>query len=77
MTVKVYSTPTCPYCIMVKDFLKENKIEFENINVAEDQKAAEEMVKKTGQMGVPVVMVDDIVIVGFNQEELKKALNLS
>ncbi len=76
MIVKVYSTPTCPYCTMVKNFLKENKVEFENINVAEDQKAAEEMVKKTGQMGVPVITVDDAVIVGFNQDELKKALSL-
>ncbi len=61
---------------MVKNFLKENNVEFTDVNVAEDQKAAEEMVEKTGQMGVPVITVDDKVIVGFNQDALKEALNL-
>ena len=51
--VKVYSTPTCPYCHMVKDFLKEKGVEFEDIDVASDQAAAKEMIGKSGQMGVP------------------------
>lgn len=77
MNVKVFSTPTCPYCTMVKEYLEKNKVQFEAIDVAEDEKAAKEMVEKSGQMGVPVTMVDEKVIIGFNEEELKQALNLS
>jgi len=75
MAVKIYSTPTCPYCTMAKEYLKEKNIEFENINVAEDQKAAEEMIKKSGQMGVPVIDISGKIIVGFNKEEIEKELN--
>ncbi len=74
--VKVYSTPTCTYCQKTKAFLKENNVEYEEINVAEDEAAREEMIEKTGQMGVPVIMVGDTIIVGFDKEALKKALNL-
>lgn len=74
--VKVYSTPTCPWCHRVKDFLKELKVEFEDINVAEDQKAAEEMVEKSGQRGVPVIDIDGEIIIGFNPDEIKKALKI-
>jgi len=76
MTVKVYSTPTCPYCHMAKQFLTENKIPFEDINVAEDRRAAIEMIKKSGQMSVPVLDIDGTIIVGFDKEAIKKALNL-
>ncbi|MBW2980414.1 glutaredoxin family protein [Candidatus Woesearchaeota archaeon] len=75
-TVKVYSTPTCPWCHKAKDFLKENKIEFEDINVAENKEAADEMIKKSGQMGVPVIEIDGEMIVGFDQEKIKKLLKL-
>jgi glutaredoxin-like YruB-family protein len=75
--VKVYSTSICPYCIMVKDFLKEHNIEFEDTNVQEDHEAAKEMIEKSGQTGVPVVDVDGEIIIGFNKEKLKKALHLS
>lgn len=74
--VKVYSTPTCPYCVMAKEFLKENKIEFEDIDVSQNQEAANEMVEKSGQMGVPVLMIEDKIIIGFDKEDIKKALNL-
>jgi len=74
--VKVYSTPTCPWCKKAKDFLAENKIEFENIDVSSDQKASEEMVEKSGQMGVPVIDIDGTVIVGFDQEKIKEALKI-
>ena len=63
---------TCPWCVKAKDFLKENNVEFEEINVGEDQAAAQEMIEKTGQMGVPVIEVDDKIIVGFNEEKLKE-----
>jgi glutaredoxin-like YruB-family protein len=73
--VKIYSTPTCPYCNAAKEFLTEEGIEFENIDVSQDKEAAEEMVKKSGQMGVPVIIINDEVIVGFDKEKIKKLLN--
>ena len=74
--VKVYSTKTCPYCTMAKEFLKTNKIKYEDIDVGVDRKAAEEMIKKSGQMGVPVIDIGGTIIVGYNKEAIKKALNL-
>jgi glutaredoxin-like YruB-family protein len=74
--VRVFSTPACPYCYMAKDFLKENGVPFEDINVAQDQKAANEMVEKSGQMGVPVIEIDGQIIIGFDREAIKKALGL-
>ena len=72
--IKVYSTNTCPYCTMAKEFLEENNVKFENINVSDDQDAAEEMIEKSGQMGVPVVEIGDQIIVGFDEDTLGKAL---
>lgn len=74
--VKIYSTPTCPYCIRTKQFLKENNIEFEDIDVSVDQQAAEEMIKISGQIGVPVLDIEGEIIVGFDKERIKKALGL-
>jgi glutaredoxin-like YruB-family protein len=75
--VRVFSTPSCPYCHAAKEFLKENKVSFEDIDVSKDPKAADEMIEKSGQMGVPVIIVDNkVVIVGFDKEALKKALKL-
>lgn len=76
MTVIVYSTSTCSYCIMAKDFLKDHNIKFKDINVAEDQKAAQEMVKKSGQSGVPVIDINGEIIIGFDKDKIKKALKL-
>ncbi len=75
--VIVYSTPSCPYCVMTKDFLKANGIAYSEIDVSSDEKAAEEMIEKSGQMGVPVIDVDGQIIVGFNKPALKKALGLA
>lgn len=72
----VYGTPICPYCDIAKDWLKEHKVKFEYIDVSKDQKKAQEMIKKSGQMGVPVIEVDGEIIVGFDHEKLKKALGL-
>jgi len=69
--VKIYSTPSCPYCIMAKEFFKENNIDFEDFNVAENQEAREEMIEKSGQMGVPVIIIDNEVIVGFDKEKIE------
>lgn len=81
MQVKVYSTPTCHFCHMIKDFLKENNISYEDIDVSTDEAKAKEMVDKTGQMGVPVTIItkDDgkeDVIVGFSQNRLKEILEI-
>jgi glutaredoxin 3 len=67
--VIVYSTTTCPWCTVVKNFLKEHKIEFTEKNVGKDQKAAEEMIEKSGQMGVPVIDINGNIIVGFEKEK--------
>jgi glutaredoxin 3 len=74
--VKVYSTPTCVYCITVKSFLKEKNIDFEEVDVSQDKEAADQMIEKTGQMGVPVIEINDEVIIGFDKEKIIKALNL-
>ncbi|MBI3037038.1 glutathione S-transferase N-terminal domain-containing protein [Candidatus Woesearchaeota archaeon] len=74
--VTVYSTPTCPWCHKTKDFLKENNVPFQDVNVAADQKAAEEMIEKSGQMGVPVIQIDGQFIVGFDKNAIKKALKI-
>lgn len=75
--VKVYSTPTCPYCIRLKDYLKQNNISFVNIDVSQNKAALEEMVELTGQMGVPVIVIDKEHIVGFNKPEIDALLNIS
>lgn len=74
--VKVYSTPTCPWCHKAKEFLTEHKIKFEDLNVAEDAEARDTMIEKSGQMGVPVITVDDEVILGYDEPKLKELLKL-
>jgi glutaredoxin-like YruB-family protein len=76
MIVKIYTTPTCPWCKKTKEFFKENNIEYEEIDVANNQASAKEMIEKSGQMGVPVVDIDEEIIVGYDIERLKKALKL-
>lgn len=75
--VTVYSTPTCHFCHMAKDFFKENNVAFEDFNVAEDLGKRKEMVDKTGQMGVPVIIIDNEVIVGFNKPKIAELLNIA
>jgi len=74
--VKVYSTPTCPYCIRAKQFLKDGAVVFDDIDVSKDQDAAQEMIKKSGQMGVPVIDIDGELIVGFDKEKIRKILGI-
>lgn len=76
MNVTVYSTPTCPYCHMAKDFLKASKIAFKDVNVALDTQAAKEMIQKSGQNGVPVLDIGGKIIIGFDKDAIKKALQL-
>ncbi|MBS3158563.1 glutaredoxin family protein [Candidatus Woesearchaeota archaeon] len=74
MAVKVYSTTSCPWCHKAKDYLKSIKVQFEDINVGENQDAANEMVEKSGQMGVPVLDVNGTIIVGFDKAAIDSAL---
>jgi len=72
--VTVYSTPTCPYCKRVKDYLTQKGVSFSDYNVAEDREKAKEMIDKSKQMGVPVIIIGDDVVVGFNQVKLDSLL---
>jgi len=74
--IKIYSTPTCPFCHQVKDYLKEKKIEFTDFDVSSDNNRAQEMIDKSGQMGVPVIDIDGKVIIGFDRDAINKELGL-
>jgi glutaredoxin 3 len=76
MAVKVYSTKTCPWCKKTKEFLKSKKVKFKDVDVGSNQKAAKEMIEKSGQQGVPVIDANGTIIVGFDEAKLKKALKL-
>ena len=82
MKITVYTTPTCPDCVMAKNYLRARKIEFEDIDVSSDRSKAEEMVKISGQMGVPVIVIDKKglpagrqVIIGFDKSQIENLLN--
>ena len=75
--VTIYSTPTCGWCRIAKQFFQHYNVEFKEIDVAGDQAALKEMVQKSGQMGVPVIDVEGDIIVGFNQPKLMELLELS
>jgi glutaredoxin-like YruB-family protein len=77
MSIKVYSTSTCPYCVTLKNFLKEKGFEFEDIDVTFDKERQDEMIEKSGQMGVPVVDINGQIIIGFDREKIIKALNIT
>jgi glutaredoxin 3 len=72
--IRIYSTPTCPYCRMAKAYLDEKGVAYEDVDVSANQKAAEEMVEKTGQMGVPVLDIEGATIIGFDKEAIDAAL---
>ena len=74
--VTIYTTPTCVYCKMSKAFFKEHSIDYTEKDVASDRAAREEMVKRSGQMGVPVIDVDGTLIVGFDKEKLSELLGV-
>ncbi len=74
--VTVYSTSTCPFCDMAKDFLKQNKVQFKGIDVSSDQAGLKEMVQKSGQTSVPVIDIDGKILVGFNEAAIRDALKL-
>lgn len=74
--VIIYSTPACHYCHAAKDFFKNHNIPYTDYNVAEDKQKAEEMVQKTGQMGVPAIFVDGALVMGFDEPRLKELLGV-
>lgn len=75
MSVTVYSTPSCSYCRLAKNYLRDHKIPFSEYDVASNQAKAQEMVRKSGQMGVPVLDINGRILVGFNPEAIEKALH--
>lgn len=75
--VTIYSTPTCHFCHAAKEFFKKNNIAFTDYDVSTDQTKRAEMIEKSGQMGVPVIFVDNEMTVGFNESTLKKMLNIA
>ncbi len=74
--VRVFSTPACPFCVRVKNYLQQKGVMFENIDVSSDQAGLQEMIGLSGQMGVPVVVIDGDVIVGFDQARINAKLGL-
>ena len=75
--VTIYSTPTCHFCQMTKDFLKEKGIEYTDYNVAGDMEKRKEMIEKSGQMGVPVIFVGEEMIIGFDKTKLVSSLGIT
>lgn len=72
--VVIYSTPTCPICKRAKAYLTEKGVSYQDIDVAASREAAREMIEKSGQMGVPVILVGDDMLIGFNQSKLDELL---
>lgn len=75
MAVSIYTTPSCSYCVKAKEYFQQHSINYTEHNVARDMTKADEMVKKSGQMGVPVIDINGRIIVGFNQAEIERALH--
>ncbi len=76
MKVIIYTTESCPWCKKTKEFFKEHDIKYKEVDVGSDSKAAAEMVKMSGQMGVPVIEIDGKIVVGFDEPKLRKLLKI-
>ena len=74
--VTIYSTPTCPFCQMAKEFFKEHNIEYTDIDISKDEEKQKEMIEKSKQMGVPVIEIDGEIVVGFEKKQLAKLLKI-
>jgi len=74
--VKIYVTPSCPYCVTLKEFLKGHKVSFEEIDVSQDEKSRDYIIKKTGKMEAPVLEIEGEIVVGFDKEKIVKLLKL-
>lgn len=76
LNVLIYTTPTCHYCHMAKDFFQENNIEYKEKDVSKDIEARKEMIEKTGSLGVPVIQVGEDIVLGFDKKWLQEKLNI-
>jgi len=76
MTVKVYTTPMCPYCYTLKEFLKERNIEFEDIDISKDEKVKDEIIKRSGAIGAPIIEINGEIVVGFDRAKIVKLLGI-
>ena len=76
MKVVVYTSPACAYCHQLRDFLNENKVKFEEVDLSENQEMMEEFIKKTGQLAVPVTEIDGELILDFDLPKIRKKLNI-
>ena len=74
--IKVYSTSACPYCVTLKAYLDEKGFKYEDINVTENKEAAQEMIDKSGQMGVPVSDIGGEIVIGFDKEKINQLLGI-
>ncbi len=72
----VFSTPSCPWCNRAKSYLRQHGFRFKDVDVSKDDRAARDLVSKTGQTGVPVIMINNRPIVGFNKKEIDRLLNI-
>lgn len=75
-TIKIYTTTTCPFCHMAKEYFKEKGLNYEEINLTQNPERIQEMIQISGQMGVPVIVIDGRVIIGFNKHEIDKNLGI-
>jgi glutaredoxin-like YruB-family protein len=75
MNIKVYSTPTCPYCVKAKEYFKGKNLSYEDYDVSVDREKAKEMIERSGQRGVPVIDIDGNVIVGFDKPKIDELIN--
>ena len=76
MVVRIYSTPTCVYCKTLKGYLQRHQVTFDDVDVSKDEKELQKMIKLSGQMGVPVVEIDEEIIVGFDKAKIDKLLKI-
>jgi glutaredoxin 3 len=72
----VYGTPSCPYCVMLEDYLKKHKVKFKKIDISDDAEAAKHVVELTGELSVPVMEIGNDVVRGFDRKEIAKKLKL-
>ena len=74
--VKLYVTPACPYCFTLKKYLKEHNIDFEEVDVSQNEEARDDIIKRSGQMGTPIIEVDGQIVTGFDKEKINQLLKI-
>ena len=74
--VKLYVTPACPYCFTLKEYFKEHNIDFEEVDVSQNEKARDDIIERSGQIGTPIIEVDGQIVVGFDKEKINQLLKI-